>query len=357
MVMALQKMTNLDYFFEVAELQRLVGGRLANAYDYGSGGGAFRLKFSSNGTLNMVVELGTRIHLTKFVAPAPAVQSSFVKFLRSRLENARVAAVRQLGFDRVIEFEFYAKGETVRLVFESFGKGNIVLCDADWLIVRAMNSNIGDGTFKRGTKYEPPKNAKTWVAEATADFDCNGDTAKCVTEHFNVAPFYAREALARAGVDNLASQKSREAVAIALHSLVEGFSPRVYAEDCFSPILLSSRKDEPKLFDSFFEALDVYYGSPVIAASDVEKASSERKARFEASLREQDEALKKFTEREKLGRKAGAWIKTNAVLIGELLDAAQAKDTDKIKKLAGEHGVDASLEGGQLVLSIDEEVE
>jgi len=355
--MAFQKMTNLDYFFEVAELQRLVGGRLANAYDYGSGGGAFRLKFSANGTLNVVIELGTRIHLTKFVAPAPAAQSSFVKFLRSRLENARVAAVRQLGFDRVVEFEFYAKGETVRLVFESFGKGNVVLCDSGWLIVRAMNSNIGDGTFKRGTKYEPPKNAKAWVAEATAGFDCNGEAVKCVTEHFNVAPFYAREALARAGVESLSSQKSREAVAAALRSLAEGFSPRVYAEDCFSPIPLASREGEPRLFGSFFEALDEHYGAPVIEASDVEKASSERKARFKASLREQDEALEKFREREELGRKAGAWVKANAAVVSELLDAAQAKDAERIRKLSGEHGFGASLEGGQLVLSVDEEVE
>lgn len=351
---ARQKMTNLDYHYEVAELQRLVGGRIANFYDHGTGGGAFRVKFSADGTANVVVELGTRIHLTKYVPPAPEKQSSFVKFLRSRLENARVVAVRQLSFDRVIEFELYAKGRECRLVFESYGKGNAVLCDKDGVIERAMDSGIGDGAFRKGGVYKAPDNsAKQDPAQATAEFECKGkDAAAMVANAFNVAPFYAKEAITRAGVDSFETPKARNKLADALRSLFTGFSPRVYSDGVFSPIPLTTKHGvEAKEFAWFHEALDEYYGAPEANETTAEAKQSDRKNRLESSLAQQARALEAFKETEANDRAAGEWVYANTELVAELLAAARKKDEKRLKELCEANGLTYELKGAELILN------
>ena len=113
-------MTNLDYFFLAKELsEQLVGSRLNKAYQIGDK--EFRFKFHKEGEKNLVVQLGCRLHLTKYLQTPPENPSNLARIIRSKLSNARVASVKQVNFDRIIEFEIQG-AEKYYLIFEMFGK-------------------------------------------------------------------------------------------------------------------------------------------------------------------------------------------------------------------------------------------
>ena len=150
----MQLMTNLDYFFLAKELsEQLVGSRLNKAYQIGDK--EFRFKFHKEGEKNLVVQLGCRMHLTKYLQTPPENPSNLARIIRSKLSNARVASVNQVNFDRIIEFEIQG-AEKYYLVFEMFGKGALYLLNEQRLVENAFSPV----KVERNTHYSPPTGSK-----------------------------------------------------------------------------------------------------------------------------------------------------------------------------------------------------
>jgi len=79
--------------------------RLSNVYDLSSK--ILLLKFAKpDNKKQLVIDTGFRCHLTKFARTTAAAPSIFVARLRKFLKTRRLTAVRQVGTDRVLEFEF-----------------------------------------------------------------------------------------------------------------------------------------------------------------------------------------------------------------------------------------------------------
>ncbi len=73
----------------------------------------------------------------------------FCMFLRKHLSNSRIIEVKQLSFERIIEFNTN-KG---KLLIELFGKNNITLCDNDYIILGAYRKSNISRDFEKGKKY------------------------------------------------------------------------------------------------------------------------------------------------------------------------------------------------------------
>lgn len=109
--MVKQKFQSIDISAVVAEFQqKLVGLRLQNVYDVTAK--IFLLKFAKPDVKEMVLlESGFRLHLTSFVRDKEGYPSGFCMKLRKHLRTKRLNAVRQLGIDRIVDFEFgFAEG-------------------------------------------------------------------------------------------------------------------------------------------------------------------------------------------------------------------------------------------------------
>ncbi|KAJ2146311.1 hypothetical protein IW136_000616 [Coemansia sp. RSA 678] len=140
--------------------QRLVGLRLQGIYDVNAK--TFLLKFTKPDCKELVIiESGIRIHTTDFTRDKSITPSSFCMKLRKHLKARRLTGVRQLGMDRVIDFEFavaagaHAEG-TYHIMCEFYASGNVILTDYQYNILALLRVvHIEDEkAFAVGMKYE-----------------------------------------------------------------------------------------------------------------------------------------------------------------------------------------------------------
>src|SRR5712692_5951981 len=80
-----------------------------------------------------------RVHRVEAKPENPAVPPNFCMLLRKWIDGARLAAVRQVGFDRVLRWEFTRSDGGHTLIAEVMGKhSNLVLVDTEETILGAI---------------------------------------------------------------------------------------------------------------------------------------------------------------------------------------------------------------------------
>ncbi|KAJ3233254.1 hypothetical protein HDU78_006547 [Chytriomyces hyalinus] len=131
------RFTILDVAAMATELQPLVGLRLANLYDTASAK-TFLLKFAKTDVKTLVlVESGVRVHTTAYARERDKdlkMPSHFIAKLRKYLKTRRLVAVKQLGADRILHLAF----ESYHLFVELYSSGNIILTDAEFIILAVL---------------------------------------------------------------------------------------------------------------------------------------------------------------------------------------------------------------------------
>ena len=87
----------------------------------------------------------------------PMTPPPLAMVLRKHLKNARMVGVRQLGFDRVLAFDFDTKHGSYHLYVEVFRDGNIILTNEDGIIIQPLtHASYAGRTLKKGVEYQPP---------------------------------------------------------------------------------------------------------------------------------------------------------------------------------------------------------
>lgn len=122
-----QRFSSIDVKVIAHELQEsLTTLRLANVYDLSSK--ILLLKFAKpDNKKQLIIDSGFRCHLTDFTRTTAAAPSAFVARLRKFLKTRRLTSVKQVGTDRILEFQF-SDGQ-YRLFLEFFAvSGLIYLC-------------------------------------------------------------------------------------------------------------------------------------------------------------------------------------------------------------------------------------
>jgi predicted ribosome quality control (RQC) complex YloA/Tae2 family protein len=127
----------LDVAAECQELKRLQGYRLQNIYDINPK--TYLLKFSQKEDKELVlVESGIRIHYTEFTRDKSNMPNGFCIKLRKHLRTKRLYSVKQVGFDRVVDFQFGQDEYAFHLIMEFYASGNIILTDHDYKILTLL---------------------------------------------------------------------------------------------------------------------------------------------------------------------------------------------------------------------------
>ncbi|KAI9305340.1 fibronectin-binding protein A N-terminus-domain-containing protein [Cunninghamella echinulata] len=135
-----QRFNALDIRATVVNLrERLTGLRLQNIYDVNSK--TFLFKFAKPDDKELVlIESGTRIHTTQFSREKSAMPSMFCAKLRKYLRTRRLTNVRQVGIDRIVDFEFAGgeKSNGYHIISEFYASGNILLTDHEYRILAVL---------------------------------------------------------------------------------------------------------------------------------------------------------------------------------------------------------------------------
>lgn len=356
----MQQLSNLDCFYLARELDgSLAGSFFENFYDYG--GGLFRIRFSKK---SMLVDLrGYAFEASDASFPVPPQQpSSFAMLLRKQLSSAKVEAIRQLDFERILEAEFSSKAHgRLFLVVELFGKqGNLLLLDAERNILMPFaKASYAARSIARGVKYVMPPSEKKHALDLEAkDLSGKGKVVSFLSKQTSLAPFYLEEACARAGIplEKDVSQLEQGEVGqlqSAVKSLFDGFAPSLYLEEskpvAFSSVELQklSGKERTQV-QSLSQAVAEYYSS-----ISFEKASTHSGSDLDAQLESQEKLLAGFAVKEGESQKAGKWVFENTALVEEMLEAARKKDSAKLAALSKKHGLTLKEEKQFLEISFE----
>ncbi|CAI0467578.1 unnamed protein product [Linum tenue] len=145
------RMNTADVAAEVKCLRRLIGMRCSNVYDLTPKTYVFKLMNSSGQTESgesekvlLLMESGVRLHTTAYVRDKSNTPSGFTLKLRKHIRTRRLEDVRQLGYDRIILFQFGLGANAHYVILELYAQGNILLTDPDYQVLTLLRSHRDD---------------------------------------------------------------------------------------------------------------------------------------------------------------------------------------------------------------------
>ncbi len=149
--------------------------------------------------LDLIYVGGTLLIPTAYVIEADRPDNLAV-ISRKLFSNARVEAVRQLNFDRILE----VKTDRGSIIFELFSRGNVILTDSEGTIVYAtLQREWSSRTIKRGHRYQTPPAPAIYPG---IDFDAfrSALTGRDIVRSLvraGIPPVYAEEVAYRAELE------------------------------------------------------------------------------------------------------------------------------------------------------------
>ncbi|GAB6026032.1 hypothetical protein CHUAL_012242 [Chamberlinius hualienensis] len=129
--------TTIDIIAVLKELQSSIGLRLNNVYDVDNKTYLFKMA-SKDKKAVLLMESGTRLHLTDFEWPKNNMPSGFSMKLRKHILNRRLEVAEQLGVDRIVNLQFGSNEAAYHVILELYDKGNIVLTDYQYNILNIL---------------------------------------------------------------------------------------------------------------------------------------------------------------------------------------------------------------------------
>ena len=152
-----EQSSSFDVARIVRELSELVGARARKAYQPHYEQVVLRLNRKGVTSTDLVIVRGRRVYTSQRDRPMPSKPSQFAMVLRKHLNNSRLVAVEQFGFDRVIQLTFEHGGGRLRLVIELFRDGNVLLLDDSGVIIQPLtHAKYASRSLKKGVAYTPP---------------------------------------------------------------------------------------------------------------------------------------------------------------------------------------------------------
>ncbi|MCS7119151.1 MAG: ribosome rescue protein RqcH [Archaeoglobaceae archaeon] len=297
----MKQMSSFDIKACVGELQKLVGGKVEKIYHHPPD--EIRIRIYAKDRFDLVLEAGRRIHITKFPKESPKFPTPFAMLLRKHLEGARIRAIKQREFDRVVIIDFERERKK-KIVLELFSKGNIILMEEDRIIM-------------------PLKEIKRQISEKKVDAE------KDVVRYLANSGFgglYAEEICLRSGIDKKKKfSELKEEERKILEYVIEEIKnfelkPQIIIKDSkmidVVPMDLQYyEKYDKKYFKTFNEALDEFYSR--VAIESFEK--SEEVEKLQRRLKIQEETLKVYEDEMNKSREIGDLIYSNYSVIEDIL--------------------------------------
>mgnify|MGYP001353706351 CR=1 FL=1 len=317
------------------ELQFLIKGKVSQIYHQEKKELLLQLHSPGKGKQLLKIIPGKFLCLTDIKKEAPLRPSGFCMQLRKYLNNAFINDIYQKDSQRVIVLEFEKK-ETYYVVLELFSKGNIILCDKDWIILGALEKQIWkDREVKTKQIYKFPQAGVNWkiitekeLSEIITKSDRKNIATTLATE-VNLGGVYAEEILIRSGIDKdkLPSKVQASEIKDILKNLQEllkaitDSSGYVYEEN-ITPFPLFQQK-ESKRYDTYNAAINTI--NPFSITSPYEKKIKA----MEKMIAEQQEAISKQEEAIALNKQKGELIYEKYVPLQKLLDIVKEMRKEK----------------------------
>jgi predicted ribosome quality control (RQC) complex YloA/Tae2 family protein len=188
----------------VAEWQDLVGGRIDKVYQ-AEDEIIVRINAPARGKAELYYKAGRWICLHE-VEDKPEAPPPFAQALRRLLDNARVQRIEQRGFDRIAALYLERGGEPIDLIFEVFGKGNLVVVKGDTIAAALFPQTFKDRAVQVGEPYRFPEAGLDPLELDRSEFanalrGAKGQVVRVLASVLNLGGTYAEEICLRATVE------------------------------------------------------------------------------------------------------------------------------------------------------------
>jgi len=321
----LQGMSGIDVRCMISELGSHLPLWVGKIYQYNPRILGFRLNGEEKTRHHFIIESGRRAHLTEHLPPAPPNPSGFSMLLRKYLLGGKILAIRQHGLERIFEFVVGKRDTTYHLVVELFDEGNIVLCDAEYRIIKPLwHHRFRTREVVPGAIYtfSGPQSADRSIEEIGEVLnESDRDLVRTLATSLFLGGSYAEEVCRIAGIDKEtpASAADPDRVHRAyqqLLALAEG-GGKAIAGASGAWVVQEDYEANGDVFSRFNDALDAFY--PRVEGR-VEEEAKPRLTREELIRRQQLDAIAKFEKRiERLDKSVEA-IYGNYALVNDIIN-------------------------------------
>ncbi|MDD1742503.1 MAG: NFACT family protein, partial [Methanotrichaceae archaeon] len=303
-------MSNVDVEAIAEELRGIVlNGFVGKAYQQSSDKIWLVIQSPTEGRVNILLQAGKQIHITRQERPISKTPPQFPTMLRNYISGGRIVDIRQYDFDRILEIAVQRSDVTNHLIIELFPRGSIVLVDESHVILSMLLKLIYRGRkIAAGEKYLyppdqlDPRNVKMeTLCRLLASSE--QDLVRTLVRNLNMGGIYAEEVCLIADVDkNIpAKQLSNDEIERIHQAMIEVFTTRwldphiVLKEgipiDVLPRTLNGYNELMIKRFATFSDALDAFF---------VEQADEGAKQDpIERRLEIQRKAIQDFSSNEK----------------------------------------------------------
>ncbi len=301
--------SSFDLRVLVAEWQGLIGGHVDKVYQR-EDEVIFRINVPDRGKVELYSKAGRWLCLHE-VEEKPGSPPPFAQTLRRLLDNARLTAVEQQGFDRIALFRLERGPDRFEIIFEIFSRGNLVVGREGKIVAVLSPQKFKDRAVEIGEQYvfpvagiDPLELDRGGFAAAVKG--AKGQVVRVLATILNLGGTYAEEVCLRAGIDKETRIKDLQdpqvdALYTALNNLAvasdQDRQPGVIFRDGkaidATPIALVQYRDlDRRDFPTFNEALSNFLTIAKPAVEVVEDAA----AKFDRRVAQQRETLQSLRE-------------------------------------------------------------
>jgi len=351
-------------------------------------------------SVDLVLEAGRRIHLTKYRMEMPRTPTSFAMLLRKHLKGGRIRSIKQRDFDRIVEICVERADGRRTLVLELLPRGNLLLLDENGRILQPLKrETFTTRTLLPGKLYEAPPSklnpltatqedlrnlfAAKEEAEHRGKRGKSREVVKVLATETGLGGLYAEEVCLRAGVDKkksaeMLSDEEIEAIYDVIREIfqpiIEGDMSKIKPHIVFEANKAGEEAEESEekrggvavqvlpfelrrfegcekeYFPTFNDAVDEFFMRQTEERSQFTFESEIEK--LERILREQESALLKFKQEEEECIRKAELIYTR---FKEIEDALRKHAEELRKKGVKKREISLTLndEGDVLELKLD----
>ena len=279
--------TSLDAYFLSKELKHLEGARMDKIYQLSSKDFLFTLHKEGKHLLRAI--LGKAFYLASDKPEVPEI-TSFCKHIRKKLSNVRINKIHQMDFDRILVFEL---DNDHLLIFEFFGKGNLLLIDKEGVIqVILERQKWANRELKQGEKYVAgtEKIKITNKAEVVKGLTSAENKEKFIASQLGFGKKYAKEVVK--------ADESPEQIYKRIQELLnKELSPRIYKDGNklhIVPFDMENIKGESMQFQTLSEAYEYAHNQFYAETPEniAKKKYEAKKERLNTIIKAQEKQLK-----------------------------------------------------------------
>uniref|UniRef100_A0A8C0LCW7 Ribosome quality control complex subunit NEMF n=1 Tax=Canis lupus dingo TaxID=286419 RepID=A0A8C0LCW7_CANLU len=290
------RFSTIDLRAILAELNAsLIGMRVNNVYDVDNKTYLIRLQ-KPDFKATLLLESGIRIHTTEFEWPKNMMPSSFAMKCRKHLKSRRLVSAKQLGVDRIVDFQFGSDEAAYHLIIELYDRGNIVLTDYEYLILNILRFRT----------------------------DESDDVKFAVRERYPVDHARAAEPLLTL---------ERKSFNIGFFLEVDKPTEDILTYEEFHPFLFSQHSQCPYIeFESFDKAVDEFYSKIEGQKIDLKALQQEKQAlkKLDNVRKDHENRLEALQQAQEIDKLKGELIEMNLQIVDRAIQVVRSALANQI---------------------------